>query len=153
MKKIFKILWIIGMICSLSLVIQGLIQAKEAGDLYEKTAITAEDLKVGSEYKTITMVGSLESVSEKDSPESDDFYYKIRKLSGAELVGRITLDTDESVTIKCTAGDVKVLIMDEAGCQCFFAPATEVHLEPEEAGSYDIYLVGKYYTGKMTLEY
>lgn len=143
LKVLYKVLMITGLVCSLYLIVTGAIQAKEAGALYDKTEITQADLKIQSEYKTITTV---------EGSEPEDFYYKIRKLSGAEFVRTIELEADESISITCTPGDVKVLIFDEKGKQCFFAAVTEVTVSPKKAGVYDIYLVGKKYTGEVKFE-
>ncbi len=144
MKKIFTVLKFIGYICMVYLVVTGMWHANVAGQLYDKPEITKAEIESKSEYKTITTIGS---------SDSDDFYYKIRKLSGVERVCQINLDDDEGVTITCTPGDAKILILDEQGQQMFYAPVTELHLQPDTAGKYDIYIIGKRFTGEVVIEY
>lgn len=144
MKKIFTVLKFAGYLCMVYLIVTGLLRANVAGQLYDKPEITKSDIESESEYKTITTIGS---------SDSDDFYYKIRKLSGVELVCQINLDDDEGVTVTCTAGDVKLLVMDEQGQQRFYQAATELQIYPGNAGTYDIYLVGKRYTGDVEIKY
>lgn len=119
-------------------------QSVEAGKIYDKFEITKADIEAVSSYKTATIVGD---------PDSGDFYYKIRKLSGVEHVGQIHLEDDEEVTVTCSAGDVKLLIMDEQDRQKFYQAATELQIYPGNAGTYDIYLVGKKYTGEVEITY
>ncbi len=118
--------------------------AMEAGKIYDKSEITKADIEAVSSYKTATIVGD---------PDSGDFYYKIRKLSGVEHVGQIHLSDEERVTVTCSAGDVKILVMDEQGWQRFYQAATELQIYPGNAGTYDIYMVGKKYTGELEITY
>ena len=144
LKTILKIFMIIIWVSVAILLVEGHLQGLEAAKLYDKTEITKADLEVKSDYKTITEVGSA---------ESGDLSYKIRKLSGAEYIGQIKLAENEGADITCTPGDAKILILDEQGQQRFYASVTELHVEPGEAGNYDVYLIGKRFTGKVTIEY
>ena len=148
MKKVFKralkiamlIIWI-SLAC---MMIDSHLDSIENGRIYEKSEITKGDIEKESSYKTSTTVGD---------PDSGEFYYKIRELSGVEHVGQINLEDDEEVTITCSAGDVKILVIDEWGQQRFYQAATELQIYPGNAGTYDIYLVGKKYTGKVEITY
>ena len=148
MKKVFKtgfkILMVLIWVNLLIFQISNHFQSIENGRIYAKSEITKADIEKESSYKTATII---------DEPDSGEFYYKIRKLSGVEHVGQIHLDDDEGVTITCSAGDAKILIMDEQGQQRFYQAATELHIYPGNAGTYDIYLVGKKYTGKLEITY
>lgn len=148
MKKVFKtilkILMVLIWINLLIFQIDNHFQSVEAGKIYDKSEITKADIEAVSSYKTATIVGD---------PDSGDFYYKIRKLSGVEHVGQIHLSDEERVTVTCSAGDVKILIMDEQGWQRFYQAATELQIYPGNAGTYDIYMVGKKYTGELEITY
>ena len=148
MKKVFKtILKILMVLIWISLALMLLnshFQSIENGRIYDKPEITKADIEKESSYKTATIIGN---------PDSGEFYYKIRKLSGVEHVGQIHLADDEAVTVTCSAGDVKIMIMDEQGQQRFYQAATELKIYPGNAGTYDIYLVGKKYTGKVEVKY
>ena len=143
-KAGFKILKVIIWIGLVILMIGWHRDAMEAGKIYDKSEITKADIEKESSYKTATILAD---------PDSGDFYYKIRKLSGVEHVGQIHLDDEEGVTVICSAGDVKILVMDEQGVQRFCQAATELQIYPGNAGTYDIYLVGKKYTGEMEIKY
>lgn len=148
MKKVFKIIGILFWIFMLFNVItwkQESFEYRElAGGLLNKAEITEEDLSIGNDYKTTTEMGSV---------ESGDYYYKVRKLSGPEYLGQLKLNENEGVDITCTHGNAKILIMDEQGQQRFYAAVTELYVEPGGAGVYDVYLIGKKFTGEVTIEY
>ena len=143
-KLILKILMLIIWISLACMMIDSHFDSIENGRIYEKSEITKSDIEKESSYKTSTTVGD---------PNSGEFYYRIRKLSGVEHVGQINLEDDEEVTITCSAGDVKILVIDEQGQQRFYQAATELQIYPGNAGIYDIYLVGKKYTGKVEITY
>lgn len=146
MKEVFKtglkilkvVIWIGLIIC----MIGWHREAIENSKIYDKAEITKTDIEKESSYKTATIV---------DYPDGGEFSYKIRKLSGVEHIRQIHLEDDEEVTVTCSAGDAKILIMDEQGQQKFYQAATELQIYPGNAGTYDIYLVGKKYTGKVEI--
>lgn len=148
MKKVFKIIgilfWIFILINTITWKQESFEFRELAGSLLNKAEITQADLSMGNDYKTSTEIGTV---------ESGNYYYRVRKLSGPEHLGKLKLGENEGADITCTHGDAKILIMDEQGQQRFYAAVTELYVEPGEAGDYDVYLIGKRFTGEVTIEY
>ena len=144
MKKVLKVLNLGILVIMGVFVIGGIFRGVEASKLYSMTEITREDLQIES------YMGS--SITETES-ESKDLYYKVRRLSGPEYIGPLEICANEVVDITCTPGDAKILLMDEQGKQCFYKEITELHLEPGTPGIYDLYIIGKWYSGEVKISY
>lgn len=146
MKKVFTVLNVALMLYVLIfIVIGGRIEGLEASKLYDENEISKADLEIGTEWA--------KSSFETRSSDGRGISYSVRKLSGPQHIAKVKLGEDDEVYMTITSGDVKMLIMDEQGNQMFYAPVTEAYINPGEAGTYNIYLIGKKFTGKVEIEY
>jgi len=112
--------------------------------LYEKEHITAEDLKTKSTFRSCVTVGD---------EESSEIEAKYRKLYGVEHIGSMDLSEYEGVDVICSMGDARILITDEAGTELFYESVSELYYEPGPSGKYDIWVVGKNFSGEVSVKH
>ena len=115
---------------------------------YEKSHLTADDLKTESSYKySTTTMPNEESAT---SPAAVSY----KKLYGVEYIGKYEIAEDEGIEVSFWHGDpAKTLILDKDGNEMFYDEVTEVGFEPGETGEgeYDVYIVGNKFTGRVKI--
>ena len=128
--------------------IDGMKFKKECETLYEKELLTAEDIEIGSTYRTSTVITAGEEGV--DPPEKISF----RKLYGIEPVGTYEINKDGGLEIEFTAGKAKVLILDESDQQRYYdelEASGSMSFEPGKTGKYEVYIFGNKSTVKVQL--
>lgn len=128
--------------------IDGMKFKKECETLYEKELLTAEDIKMGSIYKTSTVITAGEEGV--DPPEEISF----RKLYGIEYIGAYEIDKDGGIEIEFAAGKAKLLILDERDQQRYYEEMESpesLSFESGETGKYEVYIFGNKSTVKVQL--
>lgn len=148
-QKIRTILPIVTMIISIAgMIYFGTNIAKDRNmyeAMYEKTYLTAEDLKTSSSYKysTVTMPNE-----EAVAPEAVSY----KKLYGVEYIGKYAITEDEGIEVSFLhGGPAKILILDKDGNEMFYDEVTEVGFEPAKTAKYDVYIVGYKFTGRIAI--
>ena len=120
---------------------------QECKTLYEKEHLSSKDLKSKSVFNYSS---SRVSGEDEDAPPEK---VKYKKLYGVEYIGQYEIEQNGGIDVKVVEGNsVKILVLDENGKERFYKEATELSFEPNEAGKYDVYLVGYKFTGKVEIK-
>lgn len=113
---------------------------EECEALYEKSHLTAEDLKTESSFSAC-------SIDEKDD---GSLIVKYKKLYGIVHIDTFKVNEDGGIEVAVLNNNLaKILILDKAGNELFYEEVSETYFEPGKAGKYDVYLVGNKFTGKI----
>lgn len=120
---------------------------QECKTLYEKEHLTESDLKSKSNFNYSS---SMVSGEDEDAPPEK---VKYKKLYGVEYIGQYEIEQNGCIDVKVIDGNsVKILVLDENGKERFYREVTELSFEPNEAGKYDVYLVGNKFTGQVEIK-
>lgn len=142
-KKIYKIASIIFLIIGILLLVDGMIERIDNNKIYDKKNITVEDICEAELPSAWTISRS----TWQNGAEG-----RFVMMSGIEYFGCKTISADESIDVELSRGKAKILILYEESDVVFCKEVSSLSFEPGKAGQYDVWIVGKWYTGKVTLE-
>lgn len=142
-KKIYKIACIIFLIIGILLLLDGMTGRIDNNKLYDKKNITVED---------VCEAAPPSALKNSRSTWQNGAEAHFVMLSGLEYIGSKEISDDESIDVELTKGKAKIAILYEESDVVFCEEVSTLSFEPSVAGEYDVFIIGKWYTGKVTLE-
>ena len=142
-KKIYKIACIIFIIIGVLLLLDGMTGRIDNNKFYDKKNVTVE---------TIREAGFPSAWVNSRNTWHNGAEARFVMLSGLEYIGHKDISGNESIDVELSKGKAKIVILYNEREVKFCQEVSTLSFEPGEAGSYDVWIIGKWYTGDVTLK-